>query len=296
MNIKKGDIVGRISYGKDILFSVKKIIRTNHGKSFAILKGITVRIEADSPLDDLEIIDRHEIKRNMEHFEKDLRSRIKKSEKDGKHFLRDILGENNDTGKILHLDGDKKYAEKSYRYYKDLGLNAVVKNIPENKQAYYVKSLLTKYMPDILVITGHDAMIRNGSHFNDIYNYRNSRHFINTVKEAREWAKNKKDLVIFAGACQSYFEALMITGANFASSPGRILIDFIDPLVVAEKVATTNENRYISINEIAGELRDGLRGIGRNSCKRKKEGEKDYLTMIVFLFINFLLWMLNLYK
>ena len=261
MNIKKGDIVGRISYGKDILFTVKKIIRINNGKSFAILKGITVRIEADSPLEDLELIDRHEIKRNMEHCEKDLRSRIKKREIEGKHFLRDILVENNDTGKILHLDGDKKYAEKSYRYYKDLGLNAVVKNIPENKQAYYVKSLLTKYRPDILVITGHDAMIRNGSHFNDIYNYRNSRHFINTVKEAREWAKNQKDLVIFAGACQSYFEALMMAGANFASSPARILIDFLDPLIIAEKVATTEKYKYISIDDIAQELRDGKRGV-----------------------------------
>ncbi len=30
----------------------------------------------------------------------------------------------------------------------------------------------------------------------------------------------------FAGACQSYFEALISAGANFASSPARILIDF----------------------------------------------------------------------
>ena len=52
---------------------------------------------------------------------------------------------------------------------------------------------------------------------------------------------------------------------------GRILIDFIDPLVVAEKVATTNENFYISINEIAGELKDGLKGIGGTYAKGKKK-------------------------
>lgn len=71
------------------------------------------------------------------------------------------------------------------------------------------------------------------------------------------------------GACQSYFEALMLSGANFASSPGRILIDFIDPLIVAEKVATTDSSKYISINEIALELRDGLKGIGGTHAKGK---------------------------
>ena len=57
------------------------------------------------------------------------------------------------TGKILHLDGDKKYSQKSYYYYKKLGLNAIVRNIPEYKQPKVVYSLLTIYKPDILVIT-----------------------------------------------------------------------------------------------------------------------------------------------
>ena len=35
------------------------------------------------------------------------------------------------TGKILHLDGDKKYSEKSMLYYRKMGLNAIVKNVPE---------------------------------------------------------------------------------------------------------------------------------------------------------------------
>ena len=123
------------------------------------------------------------------------------------------------TGKILHLDGDKRYSDKSMKYYKSLGLNAIVKNIPENKQAYMVKDLLEKYQPDILVITGHDGMIKKGTGFNDIYNYRNSRHFINTVRQAKTWNSHGKDLSIFAGACQSYYEAIISEGANFASSP-----------------------------------------------------------------------------
>ena len=76
-----------------------------------------------------------------------------------------------------------------------------------------------------------------------------------------------KNLVIFAGACQSYFEALISAGANFASSPARILIDFIDPLIVAEKVAITERYKYITIEDIESELRDGkdgINGIGAN--------------------------------
>ena len=56
-------------------------------------------------------------------------------------------------GTILHLDGDKKYSEKSYVYYKKMGLNAIVKNISEQKQPIVVYKLLDFYKPDILVIT-----------------------------------------------------------------------------------------------------------------------------------------------
>lgn len=53
--------------------------------------------------------------------------------------------------------------------------------------------------------------------------------------------------------------------------PGRILIDFIDPLIVAEKVATTDVNNIITINEIASELKDGIEGIGGTSVYGKKK-------------------------
>lgn len=74
------------------------------------------------------------------------------------------------------------------------------------------------------------------------------------------------------GACQSYFEALITAGANFASSPARILIDFLDPLIVAEKVALTENYKYITIDDIARELRDGkngVSGIGANGKMTK---------------------------
>ncbi len=267
--INKGDIVGRKSYGKDIIFTVRNILATKNGK-IAILKGITKRVEADSDLEDLELISEDKIKNAIEEVENDIEMRIEKSKIGNKdeNYTIGVLTKNNRsrekivTGKILHLDGDRKYSKKSYWYYKKLGLNAVVKNIPEYKQPKVVYNLLELNNPDILVITGHDGMIKKGRDYQNIYNYRNSRYFINTVKEARRYDKEKnKKLVIFAGACQSYFEAIISAGANFASSPARILIDFLDPLIVAEKVAYTENYKYITIDDIARELRDGKRGV-----------------------------------
>ena len=259
--IRKGDIVGRKSYGKDILFSVKNIIDTPKGK-LVILRGIIDRIEADSYIEDLEKMDKNYVKEKLEYFNKRAEKRfeeLKKHKLDikNKRIVDKIL-----TGKILHLDGDKKYSEKSFKYYKKLGLNVIVKNIPEYKQPKMVYQLLKIYKPDILVITGHDGMIKKGTGYYDLYNYRNSRYFIETVKEARRYDKeNGKNLVIFAGACQSYFEAIMSAGANFASSPARILIDFLDPLIVAETIALTERYKYVTIEDIAGELRDGKNGV-----------------------------------
>lgn len=267
--IKKGDIVGRKSYGKDILFEVSRIIETKQ-EDIAILTGIIDRIQADSKISDLEKIETKEVKKVTNEYEEKVKERISKTNRQKEKDYKIGIITNNKrtrekivTGKILHLDGDRKYSEKSYRYYKKIGLNAVVKNVPEYRQPRVVYRLLEIYKPDILVITGHDGMIKNGRNYNDIYNYRNSKYFIETVREARRYDKEKSQkLVIFAGACQSYFEAIISAGANFASSPARILIDFLDPLVVAQKVAFTEDYKYITIDDIAYELRDGRNGIG----------------------------------
>ncbi len=103
--IKKGDIVGRISYGKDIIFVVENIIKTNN-KEIAILKGVTVRIKADSLLEDLEILSKEFVEENEKKLEKEFQERIKKcsqlycDNKDSRE--KEIIY----TGKILHLDGD----------------------------------------------------------------------------------------------------------------------------------------------------------------------------------------------
>ena len=264
--IKKGEIVSRNSYGNDIIFSVKRIIKINN-KQIAILKGIDVRVVADAPIEDLQIVSKEDEKRREKIFEERIIESIEKQKKHIESRRKEIVH----TGRILHLDGDKKYSEKSMMYYRKMGLNAVVKNIPENKQPKVVYRLLQIYNPDILVITGHDGMIKNGARYRDLYNYRNSRHFIETVKQARRYdQEHRKDLVIFAGACQSYFEALMDAGANFASSPARILIDFLDPLVVAKNIAIADKNKYITIDDFVNELRDGKKGVNGLGARGKK--------------------------
>ena len=257
--IKKGDIVSRNSYQNDILFYVEKIIKTENRGKVAILKGVTIRIEADAPIDDLELQNESRIKENLKRIDKQI------------EFTNDYIDNRNVIryGKILHLDGDRSYSEKTEKYYKKRGLNYIVKHVMEFRQPMVVRTLLQRYKPDILVITGHDGMIKNGKNYNDINNYRNSRYFVKSVNEARRWNSDKNELVIFAGACQSYYEAIMSAGANFASSPARILIDFIDPLIVAEDVSITNKNKLIMMSDLEGKIRNGRRAVSGIGAKGK---------------------------
>ncbi len=161
--LKKGDIVGRISYGKDIIFVIERVIKNIAGSDIAILKGLTIRIQADSPLEDLELMDAKQVENQVRSLEERVAKRIEKQLKLLKQnypFREKIVIY---TGRILHIDGDRKYSEKSRRYYKKMGLNAIVKNISERKQPFLVATMLQRYNPDILVLTGHDGMIKKGT-------------------------------------------------------------------------------------------------------------------------------------
>lgn len=221
-------------------------------------------------MNDLELIEAKKVEEHLRTIDESVEKRIKKSTQILQNTTDDREKIIIHTGRILHIDGDRKYSEKSNIYYKKMGLNAIVKNIPERKQPFFVGNLVKKYKPEILVITGHDGMIKKGKNFSDLYNYRNSAYFIKAVEEARK-SSLKKDLVIFAGACQSYYEGIMMAGANFASSPARILIDFMDPIIVAEKIAITDEKKFVTIKDIEKELRDGQSGISGTGGKGKRK-------------------------
>jgi spore coat assembly protein len=288
IDFKIGDIVGRKSYGMDIMFKIVEFGEDSKGK-FALLKGIATRIEADAYLDDLEHIEKKVVEKYLAKVDK----RCERSIEDSlKRSMRDIATRatiamknkrlTKRPGIILHIDGDGEYGNRSEKYYRGLGLEANVHNIPENKQSEYVYSLLTKYKPDILVITGHDGMIKNYTNYTDINNYKNSKYFIDTVREARRYERSLDELVIFAGACQSFYEAIMAAGSNFASAPERVFIDLLDPLIVAKKVAFTSIDKVITMSSIASELKDGYKGIGgvntRGKCRETTISSFDNLT------------------
>ena len=268
MKLRKGDIVGRKSYNKDIAFVINNIIKNDEGE-IAILKGLILRIEADAPVEDLELLDDKQVINIIYKFNKELERRRKKEFK-ATHSL-----ERNKEryGRILHLDGDKKYSEKSERVYRSMGLDVVVKNTPESKQPQLIYALLSKYTPDILIVTGHDGMIKKGHNYNDIYNYRNSKYYIDAVKALRNYNSSYDELVIFAGACQSCYECLLDAGANFASSPSRVLIHCLDPVFVCEKIAYTNIDSVVSITNIVENTITGINGIGGLQTRGKyREG------------------------
>ena len=127
--IKKSDIVTRKSYGQDILFIVKKIIKSNNC-DLAILKGCTLRIEASAPLNDLLKVNKKEFQNAMRNLDYRIDNRI--ADIKNPKINRKVTNEKKEfvyTGKILHLDGDRKYSEKAVKYYKKMGLNAIVREI-----------------------------------------------------------------------------------------------------------------------------------------------------------------------
>jgi spore coat assembly protein len=126
-----------------------------------------------------------------------------------------------------------------------------------------VSRLLKKYSPDLLVLTGHDAYLkRKGRDFSDLNNYRNSRYFVEATRAARRYEPSRDELIIFAGACQSHYEALLEAGANFASSPQRVFIHALDPVFVVKVVANTPIHAIANVSEAIASTFSGFDGIG----------------------------------
>lgn len=270
---KIGDIVARKSYNYDVLFRIKNI-----NGEIVDLVGITVRIIADAPIYDLKLITEEEANKKMMENEINSRNRLSRSYAGLSNRFnirgRDYSNINNQTpmytkesiykkpGVVLHIDGDLEYASKCKDVYKRMGVTAYVYNIVESEQPKYIYSLLSKIRPNILILTGHDAFIRKKNDIYNINNYKNSKYYIESVLEARRYEHSLDNLVIFAGACQSYYEAIISAGANFGSAPKRVLIDMLDPIIVAQTVAYTPVDKFVPLSGILSNTREGLRGIG----------------------------------
>lgn len=243
---KVGEYVTRKSYNNDIIFRIISI----HDDIY-YLKGVSVRLYADSDEDDLK---RCDITRDLED-NKEFLSRIKECRLDRSDYF--YL-----PGKILHLDGDQDYLNRCLKYYKDINIMAMGVVVEESKMAGQIQNLLKEYNPNILVITGHDAYYKKKGNIDDINAYKNSLNFVNTVKEARKFESSHQKLIIIAGACQSDYEELIRAGANFASSPKRINIHALDPAIIASRMSLSDSNLDIDLKDIIENTKYGKEGVG----------------------------------
>ena len=243
MDFKIGDFVTRNSYNNDTVFKIIDI-----DKNIVKLKGVDIRLFADSSIEDLVKCDY--IVNDEEFFNRiNLKENMDRSE----YFYL--------PAKILHIDGDKDYLNRCMEFYKKANIFAVGEHVKESDVAITINKLLKKYKPDILIITGHDA-INKTKDINDIYNYKNSKNFVNAVFSARDYEKSHEKLVIIAGACQSDYEALIKAGANFASSPKRINIHALDPAIIATTLALTEKGYEIDLIELLKKTKYGKDGMG----------------------------------
>ena len=277
-----GEYVVRKSYGRDITFKIIDI-KEKKNKKIYILKGINFRIIADSLEDDLENVgddfagdkDRIFNSRVNESIRRAmvLRGRgVKPSQKSQKISKNDhlVFGR---PGKILHVDGDSSYLETCLKVYKQLKLDATGVAISEYEQPRKILDYVKECKPDIVVLTGHDGVIKGTTNYLDLNNYRNSKYFIEAVNVLRNYNASYDELVIFAGACQSCYEAILDAGANCASSPNRVLIHCLDPVFVCEKIAYTRINEVVSTIDVIENTITGIKGIGGLQTRGKyREG------------------------
>jgi len=276
-----GDIVVRKSYNKDVTFKIIDIKEKN-GEYNIILKGINIRIIADAFEEDLETAEEdsgsqdkilntrvNEAIKKVMILRDDFRDKVEKSSKiKAKNEL--VFGR---PGKILHVDGDSEYMETCLKVYKQLSLDAVGRAIPEKDQPGAIVDLVKEIKPDIVVLTGHDSILKHSKDYLNLDNYRNSRYYLESVKNLRNFNSSYDELVIFAGACQSCYERILDVGANFASSPNRVLIHCLDPVFVCEKIAYTRIDKVVSITDVIENTITGIKGVGGLQTRGKyREG------------------------
>ncbi|WP_110926075.1 sporulation peptidase YabG [Bacillus massiliglaciei] len=272
MKLEVNDIVGRKSYGSDVLFRVIALRDTNDGKT-AVLFGENIRLIADAPLEDLVKINEEERSYREKSNEQlqdqsyrlltqDLELQQQKNSFESSDGYRYTGNYFQIPGRVLHLDGDASYLRKCLDLYGKFGIPVHGVYCNEKDMPSRIGALLDHYRPDILVITGHDAYSKAKGDMNDLTAYRHSREFVQTVQAARKKVPHLDQLIIFAGACQSHFESLVQAGANFASSPSRVNIHALDPVYIVGKISFTPFREHIHVWDVLKNTLTGDKGMG----------------------------------
>lgn len=259
--LKVGDVVARKSHKQDLFFRIEQIMSVR-GERVAILKGINLRLIADAPLQDLVEKNSSEVAHYQREDYQDIYKKLKIVVNQRK-YVPEVQDEFYEIpGRVLHLDGDEEYLNQCIKTYQQLGLDAKGICISEAEQPKKIRQILQENPTDIVVLTGHDGFLKGKKDFKSLDSYRSSRYFVQSVLEARRFQPNRDALVIFAGACQSNYEAIIRAGANFASSPKRTLIHAFDPVFIVERIAFTPIDSMVSLKEIIQHTVTGTDGLG----------------------------------
>lgn len=268
MTVHVGDLVERKSYQRDLLFRVTEIKDT-----IAILFGEEFRLVADAPIEDLVLVDQRDYTKRVKQERETMEKTYRLFQQDyvlmrQRHEYQSTSGYTNEVnyfqmpGKVLHLDGDPLYLRKCLDLYTKIGVPVQGIHCKETEMHEKVLDLIEHVRPDILVITGHDAYTKSKGEMGDLAAYRHSKHFVQAVRTVRKKYPSLDHLVIFAGACQSHFEALIRAGANFASSPSRINIHALDPVYVVAKVSFTSFMERVNVWDVVRNTVTGEKGLG----------------------------------
>ena len=255
-----GDMVVRKSYGADISFVVADVVNEQYRGEQYVLKGLVYRLEADAEGDDLIKLNPRDVNMRMKReqaavtMQNQFRSIIE-NRFSGTRWRRR-------PGTILHIDGSRQFLNSSMMLYRSRGIRAFGVHLGEPEQPQAVRGLLQQYRPDIVVITGHDGLRKDSTDYNSFESYKKSIYYARAVREARNYEPSYDGLCIFGGACQSYYDAIMSSGANFASSPARVLIHSNDPVIVSQRVALTDSGSIVTPAAAVRGTYSGSRGIG----------------------------------
>ncbi len=238
-----GDLVVIINDTNNYIYKIRAI------DDVICIIGISYRLIKYVKEDDLRLA-------NVEEIEQD-RANSKKARK--------LITQNNVRktkaifGRILHIDGDQEYLDSCLSLYEEIGINAEGICLNEKDIYKHIDQLMIQVTPDIVVITGHDSY--NGENKAQIDNYENSKYFVKAIRVIRS-RFSVDNVVVIAGACASHFEALIASGANFASSPKRINTHTYDPAITAIKVAATSINKVVDFNGILKYIESGRDALG----------------------------------
>jgi spore coat assembly protein len=246
-----GDLVVIINDKDDCIYKIKSI------SSKICLVGVNYRLVRYVNEEEIKLASKEALLEENEKNEK-IKQRVLNNSK--------IRNTKALFGRILHIDGDIEYLNSCLDLYKEVGIYAEGIYIPEKEGYLKIEQILLETTPDIIVITGHDAY--NGRDKASLDSYENSKFFIKTIRAIRKHYL-LDSVVVIAGACGSHFEALIASGANFASSPKRINTHTYDPAVVAIKVASTPITKMVNFDSILKYIENGRDAIGGVETKGK---------------------------